>query len=432
MWRWFSAKIGSGQSMLIVIQAVAIFLSSFRLALGQESSPVPVSESNSWKNIIEVVKQLEPFLTLVVLIGVVAAVIIFLFVYRRFPDRLVNAVDQGIAKGIGDSFSSTQVRDWPKVAINTLANEIGLKEKLDDFAKRFLAIIEGKPINIHTGAVGTRPSYSTALHAPAGPLAEVLRNAEASINNGNAERARDICNDSLGKPDTHPSDRAQMLIMLARAYTRLSQFVEAEDRLKEVEGICGVEMKAQLYMNWMILSRERGELDMAREMGEKARMIDPENPRILNELSFLIWLTARVKGAEEEKERALEAESLARSALSAAANTGNTALLLSIANNLAYFLALTGGQDRIERALNLTEGFVTAGATRANYVDTRGFVCLTAFKMHISLSRRSEDARYLLDEAIRCFENARKMAQSKPIYCDHLSEGLTLQETYFA
>ena len=219
--------------------------------------------------------------------------------------------------------------------------------------------------------------------------------------------------------------------MLGRAHTFRSDFEEAENSFKGAEKDCPKDLQSELYVNWAVVERRAGRYKPAYDLAEKARKLDPDNPRILNELSVATWELARQSGADQEKAKAQQAESLAEKAMTAASGIGDTSLLLSAINNYSYFSVLRGGQDRIERALRLTEGFSRAGVTRPTYLDTRGYVCLASFNHYVSLSKPPQHVQYLLDEAIDCFKKAQQTDPADPDYVTHLAEALTLKKRVF-
>lgn len=399
------------------------------IAMGQAEPPHGQPERSWVTDMISLGHQLEFPLVLIMVILFLAVILALVLKLKSLDTIISTPIKDGIIKGFASAGESESLRNMPTQLVSSISKELSIafESKLELFFGGLLKVLEAKPISLVSRAGAEGSQYSTGVAVLSGPLADKLGRIQAAINRGDLSDAKTLCNEEL-KKELPTLDKTRFLIEKLRVHTHLKDFDEAQQIADMAKEICPNEIKADLYTNIVILESKRGNIDSAIRIGEEGLAFSPNDSRLLNETSLVIWRYAVREG--KEREEVGRCETHANTALSAAVKSGDSALFLSIVNNLSYYLAVTGGRERIEKALRLTDGFQTAKVNRASYLDTRGFVLLQAFRMYNSTGDGAS-YRFMLEEAIAYFKDASQLNESNPIYLQHQSEALQLKNKCF-
>jgi tetratricopeptide (TPR) repeat protein len=183
-------------------------------------------------------------------------------------------------------------------------------------------------------------------------------------------------------------------VMIAKVYRSKGDFAKAEEILRQAESLNA--NHPEIYFERSVIARRKalttkkydyfaGAFDNAR----RAVALAKDNPKYLKELAFLYWIRQESVPDIDEKEAKKNAEQsvkLTGDALKLAEARGDEPLIMSICNDLAYYLALrstthedlTEARRLIDKCLSIQEKLKTQ--KRDAFYETRGFVSLREYE----------------------------------------------------
>lgn len=306
---------------------------------------------------------------------------------------------QGIKDGIVQGMKEANLKDQMDVVQKHISMMVNSWERI---AMKILETIDKNP-NIGIGELLNYNITNTDKK-----LEEELKTIKYLRENASLSDAMNFC-ETLSQQYPNSIDiMLEKAILLQQTGDLDTALTLLLGKLSDKDKAISKNAKVELLLRLTVLYKKLGNKEMAETYCKQALELAPLDPRLLNEMSFLLWEKKDFENALKKGEEAFKQK------------IDDVQLELTIKNNYGFYLAQRGKDEDIDKALSITERLKLFN----NYywLDTAGFIRLKKYG-----NAPTQENFHFLEEAIDLFYRAIALVPPKDILIsiqNHLDEAI--------